>query len=156
MGACTTACGGNDTAKVHDINTQRRSNQRSPNKKLNVPSTADDSDSEYDTDDDEGRRGPKIQNEQAMAKFKEYVKSGSEDLAVLMVDQHHDFDPSSASFPKGFDCLQMACRNEMPKLVLLLLEEGHSVKTMSQCIHHPIMGGVQAVYSSYSVYLKRF
>merc|ERR1719356_2142329 len=66
-----------------------------------------------------------------MAKFKEYIKSGSDDLAVLLIDQHHDFDPMSVSFPKGFDCLQMACSHGMPKLVLLLLEEGHSATTVN-------------------------
>ena len=112
------------TAKVRDTQAKRPTTKR--RKKLKRPPKTNTQSSGYDTDDDDGEISPHVVR--AISQFKEFIKSGAEDKAIALVDQHHDIDFLSVKFPKGFDCLQMAVRNEMPKLVLFLLEEGHSVK----------------------------
>lgn len=134
MGITCDTCS-SSSAKVRDTPGTRRTTKR-PGKKVPT-ATHDDSDSEYDTDADDGENGavpqlPDTQSQLAqVAKFKELVcKSSDEDKAIALADKYHAIDLRSVSFPKGFDCLRMATRNEMPKLVLFLLEEGHSVKSI--------------------------
>ena len=133
---CSTTCevcseGPASTAKVRDTQAKRTTTKRSKrNVKAQQTSHHHDYDSGYDTDDADGEISPRI--DRAISQFKEFIKSGAEDKTIALVDQHHDIDLISVKFPKGFDCLQMAARNDMPKLVLFLLEEGHSVKYIFQ------------------------
>ena len=73
-----------------------------------------------------------------IAQFKECVLSRAEDKAIALVDQYHAIDLIFVKFPDGFNCLQMAVKKELPKLVLFLLEEGHSVKFIAHCYVHTL------------------
>lgn len=81
----------------------------------------------HGSDGADGEINPRIA--EARSKFREFVTASNEDGAIALVDQNHDIDLLAEPFPRGDSCLHVAVKKGSAKLVLFLLEEGHSVKS---------------------------
>ena len=128
MGSCNSAdgvCAGGTADKVQDTESPQRRTKRRKAPKHSKKTRSED-DLMYDTDDDDGEATP-IRHD-VLSQFENAAKGSDEILAMSLIDQHHDVDWVSFIFHCKADCLRLAVRSELPRLVLFLLEEGLSVK----------------------------